>query len=293
MPWLQITIASPPDDAPLLSDLLTQAGALAVTFIDAADDPVYQPSTEPTRLWNNTLVTGLFEKGTDAESVMQTVSASLLSAQDYSTHILEDEHWETSWMDLFKPMPFGENLWVCPSWVTPPQPNAINILIDPGLAFGTGTHESTALCLQWLASNTIAGKDVIDFGCGSGILAIAALKLGASHVWAIDNDPQALTVTAENAANNNALERLAIDSPAQLPDNLHVDIVLANILAQPLIDLASMLSGCVKPGGNLVLAGLLTDQVTAVKSCYQQQFSFTKDIKDGWVMLSGLKNLPD
>jgi len=186
-------------------------------------------------------------------------------------------------------MHFGANLWVVPSWLTPPEPDAANIILDPGMAFGTGTHATTAMCLEWLAAHPPRNLEVIDYGCGSGILAIAALKLGAAHALATDTDPQALTVSHENAERNQVTGRLALYLPDALPAQASADVLLANILAGPLVQLAPRLTALVRPGGRLILSGLLASQVAEVETAYATHFVFERRVHDGWAMLAAQK----
>jgi ribosomal protein L11 methyltransferase len=196
-------------------------------------------------------------------------------------------------MQHFHPMRFGARLWICPSWQAPPAPDAVNILLDPGLAFGTGTHPTTALCLEWVDQHGADYDEVIDYGCGSGILALAAAKLGARHVWAVDNDPQALLATRANAANNGVAHLIDAVTPQALPA-LRTQLLLANILAQPLIDLADRFSAYVSPGGYIVLSGILTQQAASVAAAYQKHFEMAPWVgKDEWIRLVGKKRLQE
>lgn len=289
MPWLQIAIASTPENAPTISDLLTEAGAVAVFFDDAGNEPKFQPATEPTDFWSQTRVTGMFKAGVDCSTIIKFLTQELGQAPQYYKYALEDQNWERSWMDRFQPMQFGNQLWICPSWHTPPDAGAVNVFVDPGLAFGTGTHESTALCLNWLARHPPVNADIIDYGCGSGILAIAALKLGATKAWATDIDPQALVVARENAEKNQVTGQMITLEVSSLPDTLQADLVLANILAEPLVSLAPELAKRVKPGGYIILAGLLAPQLPTVRAAYESQFTFETYRHHEWVMLTGLK----
>lgn len=289
MPWLQIHIATDSDNAEFISELLSAADALAVTFRDAGDEPLLQQSQEAKGLWSQTQVTGLFNNDADAQTIINKVEAGLGKRPVWHAETLADEDWTRSWMERFTPMHFGGDLWVVPSWHQAPHTDAANIFLDPGLAFGTGTHASTALCLSWLAEQNLTGKTVIDYGCGSGILAIAALKLGAKEAWGVDNDPLALPVAMENAEKNGVSDHLHTALPEDFPANRQADLVLANILAEPLQQLASMITGHVKPGGQLVLAGLLAEQTEAVAACYPD-FSFNKVERDGWARLDGDKS---
>lgn len=191
-------------------------------------------------------------------------------------------------MDHYHAMSFGKRLWICPSWQTPPDPKAVNLMLDPGLAFGTGTHQTTALCLQWLDGADLTGKTVLDYGCGSGVLGVAALLLGAKSVLAVDNDPQALAATRDNAGRNGCADRLRVRLPDLRVAIEPVDVVLANILAGPLIQLAPLLSASLKPGAYLVLAGLLEEQAKAVMAAYEPVVTFLPSVShEGWWRLVG------
>jgi ribosomal protein L11 methyltransferase len=291
MPWLQLILETTPDDAEKFSDLLSEAGASAVTFLDSADQPLYEPPVGETPLWSRTRVIGLFDATTDMDAVLAQISNAITpnSLPDHRISPLEDKDWEREWMDNFKPMPFGERLWIVPSWSEAPQPEAINILLDPGLAFGTGTHPTTALCLQWLDAHGAAHDEVIDYGCGSGILAVAAARLGAKHVWAVDNDPQALIATNDNAEKNGVGEKIQAVLPDGLPA-MQTPLLLANILAQPLMELAERFAGHVSPGGDIVLSGILRDQAEQVAACYAPWFDMKAPAtQDDWVRLSGTR----
>ena len=297
MPWLQLTFETTPDDAEQLSDLLSEAGANAVTFLDSADQPLYEPPVGETPLWSRTRVMGLFDAATDINHVVEQVSVELAPnpLPDWRVSPLEDKDWEREWMDNFKPMSFGERLWIIPSWTEPPHPEATNILLDPGLAFGTGTHPTTALCLQWLDTHSTQQKidydEVIDYGCGSGILAVAAALLGAKHVWAVDNDPQALIATRDNATKNKMAKSIEAVLPEALPD-IKTPLLLANILAQPLMDFAEHFAGHVTPGGHIVLSGILAEQAEQVAFSYLPWFAMEAPaLQDGWVRLAGKRHV--
>ncbi|MGH8338382.1 MAG: 50S ribosomal protein L11 methyltransferase, partial [Gammaproteobacteria bacterium] len=206
--------------------------------------------------------------------------------------LLEEREWSREWLKDFKPMRFGRRLWIVPSACAPPDATAVNIRLDPGLAFGTGAHATTALCLEWLDGTKLTGKTVIDYGCGSGILAIAAALLGALHVWAVDNDPQALTATQDNAARNRVISALKISLPDQLPV-AKADVLLSNILAAPLVELAPCFAAHLKSGGSLVLSGILDSQRDEIHNAYAPWFQFAGDMQsDGWVRMDGLR-LPE
>ncbi len=292
MPWLQLILETTSDNAEPFSELLSEAGASAVTFVDSANQPLYEPSVGETPLWSHTRIIGLFDAATDMDAVLAQISDAITPHRlpDHRISPLEDKDWEREWMDTFKPMPFGKRLWIVPSWTPIPQPEAINILLDPGLAFGTGTHPTTALRLQWLDEHGANHDEVVDYGCGSGILAVAAAKLGASHVWAVDNDPQALIATHDNAHKNNVAENIDAVLPDTLP-NLQTPLLLANILAQPLMEFAERFSTHVIPGGHIVLSGILAEQAEQaeqVATRYAPWFTMEPaTLKDEWVRLNG------
>jgi ribosomal protein L11 methyltransferase len=288
MAWLRITLDGSFHDPEQLSELLSATGAVSVAFEDAADQPIIEPLPGETRLWPHTRVSGLYATDVDAARILDILRRELNDPQLQATATpLEDQDWERAWMDQFQPLRFGRRLWVCPHWHTPPQPEDVNIMLDPGLAFGTGTHPTTALCLEWLDAQELRDKTVIDYGCGSGILAIAAAKLGARHIWAVDYDPQALTATASNASANHVDERISVHAPETLPA-ITADILLANILSGPLLQLAPRLAGLVQPGGKLVLSGILGEQAPALMEKYRAWFNMEPTVTRGeWVRLSG------
>lgn len=289
MPWLQLILETDADSAPALSDLLSEAGALAVTLEDDADQPLYEPPPGATPLWRATRVVGLFEQESDVEQIVAAIAAAWAPRElpPWRVERVEDREWSREWMDSFRPMQFGRRLWIVPSWSEAPESEAVNILLDPGLAFGTGTHPTTRLCLEWLDQHAPADAQVVDYGCGSGILAIAAAKLGACQVWAVDNDPQALLATRENAARNEVVERILTALPDQMPESRN-DVLIANILAEPLIALALRFAFLVRPGGQLVLSGILPEQAEPVLSAYLDWFDMAPAFEcDGWVRLEG------
>jgi ribosomal protein L11 methyltransferase len=292
MTWQQLTLEASAVEPEQLSAFFEQQGALSVTLADAADQPLYEPDPGTTPLWATTRITALF----DAQADLAPVKAALAGrfgtgvADRLVTTTLEDRDWERAWLDRFRPMRFGDNLWICPAGQRPPAAaGQVLIDLDPGLAFGTGTHPTTALCLAWLDRHPPRDLEVLDFGCGSGVLAIAALKLGARAAWGIDIDRQALWASAENAARNQVGERLSTGLPEQLPEQ-HYDLVLANILANPLIELAPRLAGLVRPGGQLVLSGILAEQADTVQQAYASWFDFSPAaVQDGWGRLQALR----
>ncbi|KPQ02970.1 50S ribosomal protein L11 methyltransferase [Marinobacter sp. HL-58] len=296
MPWIQLQIPADPDTADQLEDLLMEMGAEAVSMEDAADQPLYEPDPGTTPLWHQTSVTGLFGSDRDIEELCAAVKdawhqQTQQSLPDISVTLVEDKDWEREWMDDFKPLRFGERLWIVPSWHDAPDPHAANLLLDPGLAFGTGTHPTTALCLEWLDGQDMESRQVIDYGCGSGILGLAALLLGADHVIGVDTDPQALEASRENARRNKVEEdRLDLFLPSDEPDTM-ADVMLANILAQPLIGLAPRLAAKVKPGGHLVLSGILSNQAREVMEAYEPWFVMDEpEQREEWIRLTGRRN---
>lgn len=288
MPWLQLKIDSNRELAPKIEDALLAAGALSITLTDNADEPILEPGLGETPLWSNTQVVGLF----DAEINTQTVDQALQNKCRFTFNArweqLEDKDWSRAWMDNYHPIQCGENLWICPSWSQPPAPNAINLMLDPGLAFGTGTHPTTFLCLQWLDQQNCTNLTAIDYGCGSGILGIAALLKGASSVVGIDIDPQALLATADNAKRNGLNPE---SFPVHLPGKARLaqtDLMLANILAGPLVELAPVIAPLVKPGGQICLSGILAQQADSVMAAYKPWIDFDPVAeREQWVRLTG------
>lgn len=288
MAWVQFIFNTTPDAADALSDALSECGAAAITFEDNADQPIYEPDIGQTPLWSSTRLVALFDAETQAEDVKNALSHILTTVPEFKAEAVEDKDWVREWMDNFHPIQFGDRLWICPSWREVPDVNAVNIMLDPGLAFGTGTHPTTALCLNWLDSASLHGKYVIDYGCGSGILAIAAALLGAEKVIGVDTDPQALQATQANAERNG----VTIDTylPEDCPD-IPCDMLLANILAGPLQMLAPRLAALSKPGADIVLSGILTTQAEEVRSHYQQWFTMdAPENKEEWVRIHGLRH---
>ncbi len=291
MAWIQFIFNSTPDDAEALSDQLLEIGASAVTFQDNEDQPIYEPEIGTTPLWPATNVIALYDAKTDIDMLIGMLTGMMApqAVPSYRIEAVEDKDWVREWMDNFHPMSFGEKLWICPSWHTPPQADAINIMLDPGLAFGTGTHPTTALCLNWLDQANVKDKVVIDYGCGSGILAIAAALLGAKKVIGVDTDPQALEATQANA------ERNGVKIDTYLPDdcpNETCDLLLANILAGPLQSLSERLASLSKPSAAIVLSGILDVQAEDVSQSYQTWFDMEAPVlKDEWIRLVGQKRV--
>lgn len=297
MSWLQIKIPALPEQAELFEDLLLEAGCAAVTFQDAGDNPIFEPDLGTTPLWQSTVVTGLFSAEHDLEPTLSHIRSGLHAllpdaewVPQANAEILEDKDWERAWMDTYHPMRFGQRLWVCPSWRDVPDPAAVNLLLDPGLAFGTGTHPTTALCLEWLDAQKLEGLNVIDYGCGSGILGIAALLLGAASVVAVDIDQQALTATRDNLSRNQLPEtKLSAYLPEELP-TLQADLLIANILAGPLVQLKPVFAKLLKPGGKLLLSGLLNHQAHEIHQAYNDCFILDKLLeKDNWIRITATR----
>lgn len=292
MPWIQLKLNATSENAESIGELLMSHSALSATFTDAQDTPVFEPLPGETRLWGDTDITGLYEADTDMQEIVKILQKSPLLNDDFAFKIeqLEDKDWEREWMDNFHPMQFGERLWICPSWKPVPDENAVNVMLDPGLAFGTGTHPTTALCLTWLDSQDLKNKIVLDFGCGSGILAIAALKLGAKRVIGIDIDPQAITASRDNAQRNGVSEQLELYLADDLPKDILADVLVANILAGPLRELSGHIEALVKENGKLALSGILEQQAPELIKTYQQWFMMDEaTIKEDWARLSGVK----
>jgi len=292
MPWIQLKINTTGTQAEALGDTLVESGAVSVTFQDTHDTPVFEPLPGETRLWGDTDVIGLFDAQTDMKEVVAILEHSPLLGANFRHKIeqLEDKDWEREWMDNFHPMRFGERLWICPSWRDVPDPEAVNVMLDPGLAFGTGTHPTTSLCLAWLDSLDLQGKTIIDFGCGSGILAIAALKLGAAHAIGIDIDPQAIQASRDNAERNGVSERLALYLPQDQPEEMRADVVVANILAGPLRELAPLISVLPVEGGLLGLSGVLASQAEGVCEAYTDLFTLDPVVeKEEWCRITGIR----
>jgi ribosomal protein L11 methyltransferase len=292
MPWLQVRLAITPDQAETYEDALLGVGAVSVTFMDAEDQPIFEPDLGTTPLWSHTHLLALFEADTDPANLVAHLE--LLTGATLPEHQIEhiaDQDWERSWMDNFQPMRFGQRLWIVPSWHAAPEPEAVNLLLDPGLAFGTGTHPTTALCLEWLDGQDLQGCTVLDFGCGSGILAIAALLLGAPQAVGTDIDPQALEASRDNASRNGIEPaRFPVYLPADLPQQ-QADVVVANILAGPLVALAPQITSLVKSGGRLALSGILAEQAEEVRAAYADAFRLDPTaVKDGWVRISGVRH---
>lgn len=291
MAWVQLEFRVDAGKVELLSEVLSEAGAIAVTLAEGADQPLFEPAPGETPLWSRTRVSALFPEGVEVAGIVRELERRWTpdSIPLLRSEAVAEQDWERAWMAHFKPLRFGSRLWICPSWLPLPDPGATNILLDPGLAFGTGTHPTTALCLEWLTEMAVDRSQVIDYGCGSGILAIAALKLGAARAWAIDHDPQALLATRTNAERNGVGSELHTRPPSA-PGDTEADLLIANILADPLLELASTVAGFVRPGGRLALAGITEAQTRPLVRAYSRWFSFQAPIaREGWALLIGCR----
>lgn len=291
MAWHQISIITNENTAPKLADFFSNLGAVSVTYMDAEDEPVYEPGIGETKIWSNTQVIALFELDAEPELIKTLVFRQFKNDElhDWQHEAVADQEWERAWMEYYKPMKFADKLWVCPTNQEQFEAGTVCLTLDPGLAFGTGTHPTTALCLEWLASHDLADKTVIDYGCGSGILAVAAILLGANIAHAVDIDPQAITATQSNALKNNVQDKIKCYLPEQFYP-FQADIVLANILAKPLIDMSEQICALLVSGGQLVLSGILRKQAESVISAYQQNINFNPLIQqEDWIRLDGVK----
>lgn len=291
MAWIQINTAVEEALAEALSDALMECEAASVTFEDAKDQPIFEPEIGTTPIWGLTKVIGLFDAETDSKAIIQRLTQIIpqVSAELYKVEQLEDKDWIRAWMDQFKPMQFGDRLWIVPSWCEPPQANAINLMLDPGMAFGTGTHPTTSLCLTWLDQNTPKNLQVIDYGCGSGVLALAAKQLGANGVKGTDIDPQAIIASKQNAERNHAqIDFALVEDFSSEP----VDLIVANILAGPLKELSPEFDRLLKPGGTLVLSGLLSSQADELIEHYKAEGIDLNSLqtKEEWGLLAGIKS---
>ena len=285
MNWKRISATATPESIERLEGILWDAGAVSVTAQDGGDEPLLEPGPAETPLWREIVVTGLFRQDMDVTRVASALGEAEFSVLDIDE--LADRVWEREWLTRFRPAQFGRRLWVCPTQCTPPAEAQVVMFLDPGLAFGTGTHPTTRLCLEWLDGHVEEGMTVIDYGCGSGILGIAALLLGARSVIAVDNDPQALSATVSNATANGVAGKLEALLPAEVPEQ-PAELVIANILAQPLIDLAPRLVRLVAPGGRLVLSGIMQAQQQLVIDAYPNVRFNSPRVEEGWVCLSGV-----
>lgn len=292
MPHLALTFDLDSRDPEVAEDACFEAGASAVTLTDARDDAVLEPAPGEVRLWPATRMQALFDAVVRPESAVGALAAALdMPADHIQVELLADRAWEREWLKDFHAMRFGRRLWVSPKHEQVSDPDAVIVWLDPGLAFGTGTHATTALCLEWLDANPPRGGSVIDYGCGSGILAIAALKLGAQSAACFDIDPQAMTATQDNSVSNNVEARMQLcDVADQLPET--VDVLLANILSGPLCSLAEIFAAHVRPGGHVVLSGLMAHEAPEVTGVFNRWFDMqTFGSRENWVALAGRRRV--
>lgn len=292
MSWQQITLETVKDQAADIEAAVMESGAYSVTYQDAKDQPILEPGVGETPLWNKVQIVGLYPAEADIEQAISVIKHQLgddnipvMTVED-----LPEQDWTRTWMEDFKPMCFGDKFWVYPSTEEAPA-DQVSMILDPGLAFGTGTHPTTAMCLSYLAEHDLSGQTIIDYGCGSGILAIAALKLGAVKAYCVDNDPQALQATLDNAERNQIpTEQIVVLSPSEVP-NIRVDLLIANILAGPLGDLAERFSYLVKTNGKITLSGILAEQGEGLREHYGQFFTMNESTQEGdWIRLDGHKD---
>jgi len=291
MAWHQISVITDENTAPQLADYFSDLGAVSVTYMDAEDEPVYEPAIGETKIWSNTQVIALYELDADPEHIKNQVFQQFkhVNLDQWLYEAVEDQEWERAWMEYYKPMKFADKLWVCPTDQEQREPGTVCLTLDPGLAFGTGTHPTTALCLEWLASHDLINKTVIDYGCGSGILAVAAVLLGVEIAHGVDIDPQAITATESNALKNQVRDKIHCYLPEQFKP-FKADIVLANILAKPLIDMSEQICALVATGGQLILSGILFEQAESVIQAYQKHILFNPLVQqEDWIRLDGIK----
>jgi ribosomal protein L11 methyltransferase len=287
MPFLQITLDVGGSNPGPFEDALAELGAVSVTLQDAADDPVLEPAPGETPLWPTVRVQALFDGDADAAAITGAIMRRFPGVATPRLAEVADKAWEREWLRDFRPMRFGRRLWVCPGGQPAGDADAVRVELDPGLAFGTGTHPTTAMCLEWLDGRDLHGRALVDYGCGSGILAIASLKLGVSSVHAVDIDPQALIATRENAERNRIGPGLTVTDEPALAEAA-ADILVANILAGPLVDMAPKFAAAVRPGGELALSGVLAEQVDAVTAAYRPWFDIALTAtREGWGLIGG------
>lgn len=306
MSWQQLHLQCDQSHVELAEALLLEEGAISILLEDAGDEPLFEPLPNETPLWSDVVVTAFFDthtnddfRHTNFERLASDI-ASQVGASRFWLNTLDDKDWTREWMSHYQPIAITDNLWIVPEWLTPPDPTATNLLIDPGLAFGTGYHATTRLCLDWLAKEDLTDRVVLDYGCGSGILGVGALLLGAKHVIAVDIDPQAVLATRQNAERNGVADKLL----AFLPDEfaryrqshaMPVDIIAANILAKPLIGFAPLFGEILSKKGRIVLAGLIQSQVADVLSAYDPHFDMDTPVNFDnpddchWYRLSGTR----
>lgn len=291
MDWMQLTLKTTEDQADFVSEILMGLGSVSVTFSDSKDDAIYEPPVGETPMWPDITITALFDLAVDQMHVKQMLE-QICKIKQATFELLKDRVWEDECKKDFHPMQFGQRIWICPSWEDSSQlpKDAVVIDMDPGLAFGTGTHQTTDLCLQYLDENPPKNQTVIDYGSGTGILAIAGIKLGAKHAIAVDNDPQAVIATSNNIKANNCQAQIKVlhtDDEGKLDS---VDLLIANILANPLVGLCEHFSGLIKPNGRLALSGIMVDQLPMILDTYSEFFKNLHFVqKDEWCRVDGIR----
>ena len=288
MDYLQITLTTERDNAEQISDVLEELDALSITIESACMDDVFDAALPGDPRWKEQQVLALFSAETDRQELIDAL-APWISESELAFSALEDRDWERAWLDQFQPTRINDRLWVVPSWHEPPDGNALNLVIDPGLAFGTGTHPTTRICLDYISGLELSDKCVIDYGCGSGILAIAAVALGSTQVFATDLDPRALDATRANAEVNGCGDRLKCMTLEELDNTATstADVLVANILAATIEEIRDRLVALLKPGGMLILSGILNEQVERIVLRYRSIVEFSQHENDGWVLLAG------
>lgn len=306
MSWQQIHLQLTKDQVALAENLFDEQGVVSILLEDAGDEPLFEPMPGEEPLWGDVILTAIFDTNSDDsfantnfENLAQEI-AGQTSASRVWLSVLDDKDWTREWMNHYKPIACQGNLWIVPQWLEAPDPNAINLILDPGLAFGTGYHATTRLCLDWLTQQDLTDAIVIDYGCGSGVLGVGALLLGAKQVFAVDIDPQAILATRQNAELNGVSDKLQVFLPEEFQafwaqNTINADVITANILAKPLIHLAPYFASLLKKGGKIVLAGLIENQSQDVQNAYHLDFDidtpFHYDNKDDchWHRLSAIK----
>ncbi len=292
MTWSQVTFVVNSSEVDKLSSLLEVFLASAVTTENAGEDEFYEVAFPGTPDWEKVSVTALFDERVDLDPIIDFVK-NQYKEMEIPTEVkkLVDQDWERVWLSSFKPIEVGSNLWVCPTWCEPTAPDARNIVLDPGLAFGTGTHATTHMCLRWLADQKLKDQKVLDYGSGSGILAIASLLSGAIHADAVDIDPLAVSACNENAGRNGVSGQMHAYLPAELPSEIgkSYDLVIANILAEVIIELRDTLINHMNDDGTLLLTGILETQVEKIETHFGDTFDFEHHQKDQWVLIVATK----
>jgi len=288
--YLVLKVAVPRQHAELIESAMLEIGAVSCTYQDATDTPIHEPAPGTAPLWPEVIVSGIFTQGTDADIAASLLRSriSTLTDSDITSEVLPDTDWERAWMEDFKPVKVTARLWVVPTFCTAPDPSSINIALDPGLAFGSGTHPTTHLCLQWLAKQDLKDRTVADYGCGSGILSVAAAMMGAKRVYAYDIDPQAFDATIANARRNRVADNITIcHSDKEIPPN--IDIVVANILLAPLLELRPRFRELLTDQGKLGVSGVLSEQIATLAAAYATQFRHSEtEIREQWAMYTAV-----